>query len=105
MGVDPDNGQLDLFDADKVQAAAAQEPEYLASTIVGGSNATQTPRVEALLAQLKSADGHIALETDDSEAAATSGKAVSPLGGASGSAQSVEALLKSLKKKEASGGG
>lgn len=100
VGLDPDRGLLDLFDAAQADAAAAKTPEYLASTAVEGSNATQSQRVAALLAQLRPVTG----AAGAGESALTS-KSVSPLGNASGSKQSVEDLLNSIKKKSGAGGG
>lgn len=85
VGLDPERGQLDLFELSKVEEAAAKEPEYLPSTLVNGSKATQSQRVAALLSQA-GVGGH---------------KVVSPLGGGGGSTASVEDLLKSIKPKNA----
>jgi hypothetical protein len=85
VGLAPDRGVLDIFESSKVEDAAAKEPEYLPSTLVNGSQATQSQRLSALLSQ-RAPGGR---------------KGVSPLGSRGGSSASVEDLLKSIKKKGA----
>ncbi|MEX2168344.1 MAG: hypothetical protein WD851_03465 [Pirellulales bacterium] len=98
VGIDPNRGVLDLFDAEKVDAAEAEHPAYLSSTLVAGNNATPTQRVEALLSQLKPVGGRA--PTD----AGPGNRIVSPVGDAKSSAQSVESLLNSLKQAGPAGG-
>jgi hypothetical protein len=98
VGLDPERGALDLFDAAKVDAAEVQQPDYLPSTLAAGNNATQAERVEALLSQLQPAEGR-------SAGAAPNRKIISPAGGVGASAQNVESLLKSLKQADGAGGG
>jgi hypothetical protein len=90
VGLDPSQGTLDLFSAKSVEEAEEKEPPYQASTTIGGSNATQAQRVQALLGQLKPLNGASVSQLETP-------KGISPLGRPKVSAATVEDLLKSLK--------
>jgi len=98
VGLDPTRGALDLFDSTKVDEADAKEPEYVSSTVIGGSNATQAERVEALIAQTRGGGRR------SQDRAGAGGKVVSPIGAVKASTKSPDELLKLIKPKEAAGG-
>ncbi len=91
VGLDPAKGTLDLFSAKSVEEAEQKEPPYQASTTIGGNNATQAQRVQALLGQLKPVNGASVSQPDTP-------KGVSPLGRPKAPAASMEDLLKSIKQ-------
>lgn len=105
VGLDPAYGALDLFKTEKVEAFEAKQPEYLSSTDLGGSRATQRERVQALLAQMKKPG---AKDDKPADAVATTAggekntgkKKVSALG-KSKPAASPDDLLKMIKPKAA----
>jgi len=99
IGIDPETGAIDLFDADKVEDEEEETQEYHSSTVIAGSTATRTQRVEALLNQLRNVD-----HSSEPRIGGPTRKAVSPTGDAK-PARSVDSLLKSLQRTSASSGG
>ncbi|MBI3462731.1 MAG: hypothetical protein HY000_06675 [Planctomycetes bacterium] len=105
IGIDPDFGRLDLFEASKVDAVMAEQPQYLSSTRYAGNNATRSQRVEALLAQIERTGEPLGGRSTSGvnlfgSTATSSARTISAVGPTNGGRESVDDLLNSLKRAD-----